>query len=367
MDIVHYRRSEALAQQLMPSWRHAQAHRPHKFVAVGFPIQIDSTADLVPLIDGMHEGRFEAFQREMGGLNDADLEILGVAFEDYVDFFAQNFGATTCELPISSMLAYYLVFTKLRGWNPEFGDMLEIGPGCGFLSFFLRHHQSLRRYAQIEVTESYYLLQHLVNRHCFGRRFVERASLDATQLRPVILPKPIVPGGTRASISIPDTAVCEHWPWWRILEVSTQQFDIVTSNANLAEMSLQALRHYVEIIAAVLRPTGAVIVQDLGHSGLDHKTIFDTFAAAGIVPLVFAGERTIPGRTLALPTFVLVNRERAREWSDDQPWNTARYPADDPVVRRMFEIDPINRGIRSGKDIERIVQARLRVSQTPSA
>ena len=34
MDITHYRRSEALAQQIMPSWRHAQAHRPRMLLAL---------------------------------------------------------------------------------------------------------------------------------------------------------------------------------------------------------------------------------------------------------------------------------------------------------------------------------------------
>jgi hypothetical protein len=362
MDIAHYRRSEALAQQMMPSWRHAQAHRPHKFMAVGFPIQVESTADLCQLVDGMHDvppGRFDGFQRELGGLSDSDFTCLVAALADYADFFAQNFGSATCPLPLASMLAHYLIFKKLLGWNPEFQELLEIGPGCGFLSFFLRVHPPLRRYAQIEVTESFYLLQHMVNRHCFGRRFTDHATLDPAVFRPLVLPAIAKPPGPNVSVTIPDEPICEHWPWWRAMDLVTRKFDIVTSNANLAEMTEPALQHYAKIIAAALRPEGALIAQDLGARGIDHKTIFDIFAVAGLVPLVFAGANTIPGRALALPNFILVHRERAPQWSSDQPWNLARFPANDAIAPRVFQLDQEPRAMRSPEQIGQAVFAQL--------
>ena len=73
MDLANYRRAEALTQQAMPSTRHPQAHRPHVFEQKDLPIRVDSSADLFQLLDTMQEGRFEAHQRELGGLSDAHL------------------------------------------------------------------------------------------------------------------------------------------------------------------------------------------------------------------------------------------------------------------------------------------------------
>lgn len=308
MDITHYRRSETLARQVSPSWRQAQMHRPHTFIGTGFPVQVDSTADLLQLLDTMQEGRFVAFQRELGGLDEADLARLVAALADYCRFFGATFHATRCDLPLATMLAHDVLHRKLAAW-PCSARLLEIGPGCGYLSFFVARDPRIVHYAQIETTESFYLLQHLVNRHCFGDGLVEHAAIDPLAARPVVLPHPVLPDEPRVTVALPAAARCHHWPWWRIGDLAAARFDLVTSNANLTEMSDGAVRHYAQLIGHTLETDGAVVVQDMGGGALPHDVIFRRFEEVGLVPIMVANPGTA-GRSVAQPTVVLARRDR---------------------------------------------------------
>src|SRR5271163_5024847 len=106
MDIAHYRRAEALARHVSPSWRHEQAQRPTAFAADGFPIRVESTADLLQITDSMHEARFQAYQEELGGLDEDDVDLLVSALADYAAFAAATFHTDRVALPLSPMMAH---------------------------------------------------------------------------------------------------------------------------------------------------------------------------------------------------------------------------------------------------------------------
>ncbi|HUA54452.1 MAG TPA: hypothetical protein VMB81_19905 [Candidatus Sulfotelmatobacter sp.] len=345
MDIAHYRRSEALAQQVAPSWRHAEAHRPHVFLERGFPVRVDSSADLFQLLDTMQEARFEAYQRELGGLSADDVDVVVDAFCAYCRFFARHFHANRCVLPLATMLAHYVLYTKLRRW-PRHADILEIGPGCGYLTFFLRRHPGLASYAQTENTESFYMLQNLVADHCFGAAFVEHAAIDPTAMRSLAMPALFVLADTSTEVVMPSQARCHHWPWWRIGELAALRFDLVTSNANLNEMSHRAVRHYTQIIGTALRPDGAVVVQDPGGGPLPWSAIADCFKEAGLsLALIYdKGPDAIPGRTLTTPNVVF----------------TRAGAADMAAAKRLFEVPSVPRRLYSGAELGALVTARLR-------
>ena len=345
MDIAHYRRSEALAQQISASWRQAEAHRPSVFLERGFPVRVESTADLLPLLDTMQEGRFEAYQRELGGLSAADVATLVDALCDYCRFFARHFHAERCALPLATMLAHYVLYTKLRAWRRS-SDILEIGPGCGYLTFFLRRHPDLQSYAQTESTESFYILQNLVADHCFGAAFVEHAALDPVALRPLVLPAPFLPAEPHIDVAIAREVRCHHWPWWRIGELAALGFDIVTSNANLNEMSARAVAHYAQIIGRALRPDGALVIQDTGGGPLPWTTIAACFREVGLAPaLAYAkGPDTLPNRDLATPTLVF----------------TRGGAADAETAERLFALPPGPRRLHGGEELAALVAARLR-------
>jgi hypothetical protein len=319
MDITHYRRAETLARQSMTTWRAAQAHHPQLFESRGFPVRIECTADLLALTDTMQEDRFELYQRELGGLSVGDVDSLVDALADYARFFTATFHTARAPLPFDTMLATYALYTKICGW-PEHGRILEIGPGCGYLSFFIKQHRPPLTYAQIEVVESFYMLQNLVNQHCFGRRHDEAAALD-----------PAVPDG----LIVPaQPAACVHVPWWKIDHTRQQTYDIATCSAAFNEMSAPAVEQYAALLGDTMGPGGVLVVQDFGGGPLPLEFIFGRLAEQGFRPLVLtAGHHSL--------AFVVVNGVFVRAGhplydtlpKDGHP--RMSFP-DHPDVQRMF-------------------------------
>src|SRR5690349_19375336 len=76
LDQVQYRLAENVAKQQLPTWRIAQRHTLEVFEKAGFPVRVNSLADLRPLIDTMQENRFDSYMRELGGLTPARHSLL---------------------------------------------------------------------------------------------------------------------------------------------------------------------------------------------------------------------------------------------------------------------------------------------------
>lgn len=245
MDFPAYRRAETEAMGAIHNWRDIQAHRPVTFEAVGFPTRMESIMDLRPILDSMQDKAWEKMHREMGGLTERDAQDLATVLRSWREFATLNFGIRDGRLPFDAMIAHLGLYRKLCRY--PFRNVLEIGPGVGYLSFFLEHDKGVGVYHQIENTESYYVLQHLVNRHCFGIYHVEQALTGEGD-----------PGG-----------LCEHWPWWRREALSNpiraRVFDLITSNANLTEMTIQARTDFLTLIEKTLAPNGVLFIQGYGQ------------------------------------------------------------------------------------------------------
>lgn len=292
MDSPLYRRSETIARQFAPTWRVEQAHVPVTFGRVGFPTRVESIADLRQLVNTMQEGRFDDYMAELGGLSgiDPDLMLLVIALSDWARWFCKTFHTNTCSLPFDTMIAHLSLYTKLRAW-PESASILEIGPGCGYLAFFLKQHPPLKTYAQIEVCESFYLMQASVNDWCF-RDVHELAAIEDPVERDH--DANVFPGGP----------VCRHYPWWELGAIH-DTFDIITANACLNEMTPQAFAHYVEIIGKSLRPTGAVMAQCIGGGALTYDHIVNGFREIGLTPKFAANHGVFgKGKSFAVPMAV---------------------------------------------------------------
>lgn len=260
MDIAWYRRAETLAAQNVDNWRHTQAQYPETFATVRFPIRVESVADLLKIADSMQDGRFDYYQAEIGGLTPAEAHVLANALASFARFFQRTFHTRRFLLPFDTMLSAYVLSLKVGAWCAK--EVLEIGPGCGYFGFFLTPGM---RYTQIEVTESFYVLQSLVNDHLFGERHAERA-VEATITG-------CVPPAEPAII---------HLPWWRIEDAAEQQYDVVMCNAALNEMSQEAMQGYVALAAKTLRPDGVFIAQGWGGGSLSTPSIANAFNDAGL-------------------------------------------------------------------------------------
>jgi SAM-dependent methyltransferase len=291
LDPQTYRASERLAKSLLPHWRVAQTHNLDHFERAGFPVRIDSVRELGPIIDSMQENRFTSYMNELGGLSEAERALVLDMCRDAVRFQLTYLPHRPPVLPISTLLSVLTIYKKLRGINENFSSVLEIGPGCGYLSFVLKHHAPLQNYSQIEACESFYILQNLVNLHCFGPLCDERAlpHENTPALDYYAAEGPLSEFSPRVSADRwrPRST---HYPWWRIGELVSRDamFDVVTSNANLLEFNETALADYLSLIHRVLSPAGALLVQCTGYpaQGTD-ETLLGKMREKGFAPLLF--------------------------------------------------------------------------------
>jgi len=299
-----YRIGEHLAKAQLPTWWVAQTHNVDHFERSGFPVRVSSLREVGQLLDTMQENRLETYMRELGGLSESEYALLIKVCRDTVLFQLTYFSNRQPILPLSTLLAVFTLYNKFRAVDPSFRSVLEIGPGCGYLSFFLRHHSALQSYSQIEACESFYLLQNLVNLHCFGPRFDERALIPRES--PVLdyfSPVETRPGHTEISRAVQlqlRRPLCSHYPWWRIGELVSrdEKFQIVTSNANLLEFNRTALDDYLALIQRILESTGVFIVQCTGFPASGTmESLIEKLWERGFATLMFA----LAGEPIAAP------------------------------------------------------------------
>jgi hypothetical protein len=266
-------------------------------------VRVSSLSEVGQLLDTMQENRFDSYMRELGGLTESEYALLIEACRDVVLFQLTYFSNRQPTLPLSTLLSVFALYRKFLAVDGNFRSVIEIGPGCGYVPFFLRHHSALQNYSQIEACESFYLLQSLVDLHCFAARFDERALMpgDAPVLD-YFSPAETRPAYTEISKAVRlnlKRPLCTHYPWWRIGELvrRDEKFQIATSNANLLEFSGTALDDYLTLLREVLAPDGVFIVQCTGLpvSGT-LASLIDRIWEKGFATLVFvlAGKRVVP-------------------------------------------------------------------------
>jgi hypothetical protein len=299
-----YRISERLAKAQMPTWRLAQTHAVDHFEKTGFPVRVSSLREVGQLLDTMQENRFDGYMRELGGLTESEYALLIKACRDVVLFQLTYFSNRRPTLPLSTLLSVFTLHRKFLAVDRNFRSVIEIGPGCGYLPFFLRHQASLQNYSQIEACESFYLLQNLVDLHCFPARFDERALVPGdASVQDYFSPAESRPAYTELSRPVQlnlKRPLCTHYPWWRIGELvrRSEKFQIATSNANLLEFSRAALDDYLTLIREVLAPDGVFMVHCTGLAANGTlASLVDLLWDKGFATLMFA----LAGKPIASP------------------------------------------------------------------
>lgn len=312
-----YRRNERLAREQLTTWRTAAAHSLVHFERIGFPVRIESISEVGQLLDTMQEGRWDAYMAELGGLTASEHELFVTVCCDALLFQLTYLPMREAVVPLTTLLSSFALYRKCVGVDPGFRSVLEIGPGCGYLSFFLKRHETLRNYSQIEACESFYVLQNLVNVYCFGHRFD-----DLAHLRPRARPQ-----------------LCDHYPWWRLSELKANppSFQIITSNANLLEFSVAALDEYLVLAAKLLLPSGVFIVQCPGapSNGVGPVELDAKLAAAGLMVL---SQGQPP--EFAVANFLIVRKDYplGRHYRPDV---LSKMLHDRPPGRRTYSMDEI--------------------------
>ena len=392
LDPTTYRASEQLAKSLIPSWRVAQIHNLDHFERAGFPVRISSIRELGQIVDTMQENRFKAYMEELGGLSKSEFSLVTSACADAVRLQLTFLPHRPAVLPISTVLSAFALYSKLCGVQRNFRSLLEIGPGCGYLSFFLRRHASLENYSQIEACESFYLLQNLVNVFCFGPRFDERALPSAETPAVDCFMSPRVDMEVSPRIDVSQLRPkCFHYSWWRIGEIVSQEiaYDIVTSNANLLEFNASALDDYLALMHRVLRPEGAFLVQCTGFSASGTVAqLLEKLYAKGFAPLMFvtegaptsapqasksglldrlaSGDRDVTRFTTNNALFVKQGHPLFDKYYDRKNYQL-QFVANEQLVKETFFTRPSGRAAYGLADFIQATEARLASDETAPA
>jgi hypothetical protein len=298
IEVQDYRLAERSARSVIGSWWLAETHIVDHFARVGFPVRIESLHEVGQLLDTMQEKRFERFLTELGGLSPADADQYLWALTEAVKFQLAHLPKRQPIVPFSTMLSSLALYKKIVGFKPDVQTVLEVGPGCGYLSFFLSGHPSLKSYDQVEACESFYLLQSMINTFLFGHEFRELAIVPAKDEAIVVRKDVEAPFLLSEDMLPPPRSV--HFPWWKLkaLYAEKERYDVVTSNANLNEFTKNALQDYLTIFREVLKKDGIFLVQCTGfpaHGTLD--TLFGALYEFRFAPL-FCGlaSENIPPR-----------------------------------------------------------------------
>ncbi|HVO32301.1 MAG TPA: hypothetical protein VMU17_00195 [Elusimicrobiota bacterium] len=373
LDATAYRAAEIAGKRAIASWRLSNINDPYIFQNQGFPVRIESVLDLAQILDTMQEERFDYYMGEIGGLTDEEANFFADVCIDYIQFYQRTFQTERVIVPLSTMIAHYLIYRKLLGYNPQFSRLLELGPGCGYLSFFLRHHSHLQDYSQVESTESFYLLQSHINDHVFGARFSEHAISQRTQADQSFYISKFRWHGDfhyepQKIINVARTVVCNHYPWWRLGDVAEKRYDIVASNANLNEFSKEALYQYLSVISDVLADDGAIIAQCLGGGAPTYPSVFERMKTAGFVPVVLVAGDADPRRIFVVSNAVFVGRKHPlyAEYADKAP----QFPTWDrkiDFVDRMYFMNEEHSGQKRIRSMANILDLILQRTEEASA
>src|SRR5262252_4564720 len=120
LDAAAYRASETNAKRAIADWRLSNINDPYVFQNQGFPVRADSFLDLAQILDTMQEGRFDYYMNEIGGFTREELDFFVKVCLDYVDFYTSFFQRERVVVPLSTLIAHYVAYRKLLGYNPNF-------------------------------------------------------------------------------------------------------------------------------------------------------------------------------------------------------------------------------------------------------
>lgn len=291
LSISEYREAEAHNISSISSWVYSSIHNLDIFQSAGFPVRIERLKNLSLIIDSMHENRFERYMKELNGLKTDEFEQIIDALEKFVELQITHLGEETCRVPITTFLSAFTLTQKLKAIikNQNHARIFEIGPGCGYQSYFISNEQNVSLYAQTEAAESFYILQSLVNASAFGTSFKNEAIIEKAN-PDFFYNKSAITADTANYISVNKSKKCIQYPWWNYGKaVKLEQFNVVTSNANLLEFSPGALDNYLEFSSTILDDDGLFLAQCTGSSEKrNHSYLAEKLESHGYSVLFFS-------------------------------------------------------------------------------
>jgi len=292
IDIEEYRLRETMAINSFSSWRTRQPYALPTFEKFGFPSKYENLSRLRQFIDTFQEGRFESYVDEDKGITKDEEELLIAVILRNLRFQEFTFSGKKQIVPFDNAMSALKIFSRIFNIMPSCKKILEIGPGAGFLAQFL-FFSNIETYVAIEACEVLYLLQDLQFSYLFEKKF-KQCVIDEECGNEILLPvfpktgiEPKLFGNEYEIEKQKSNPRFIHIPWWKIGKIINEnmKFDIITSNANLTEFSVQALNSYIYLMNKCLKDDGVLIVCCFGGGDIPYEMILQKLALFKFVPL----------------------------------------------------------------------------------
>jgi hypothetical protein len=212
-----------------------QAFAPFLFSKLNFLTSVDDDSELWKFIDTMQELRYEQNIKILGPFISEDEKKITEWFSQRVSDFTKeffNFSTVARNSYTRSLISYRYIknlFDKGIDLNKRHGTVLEIGPGCGYLGLMLT--RSGFNYISTDITQSFYMYQHFLNKNIWSENFYEGAESDVGSYD----------FNSYGSI---------HIPWWHWVdeELELPELDLVVINHVLTEMHENSVRYLLSKI-----------------------------------------------------------------------------------------------------------------------
>jgi|GEM_PF-5834928 len=257
LDSAMYRNLENIAKVHSDSYLEHAKHFPEAFERGNFPIRVSSLSELQKLSNWNHHGILEYYMELFAGFSLDDLE---VAVNKFIEFQAIFFNHGESYLALEQFFKCFILYKILDRLNMLDGkNILEIGPGIGLNAFFIGEYTL--NYSTVEVAESFYLLQNMINSFLFKDKFKNHIwdTVDKyTNFYACSNQKQIIsPDIYRTK----ETASIHQYPYWKIGDIysSEVQYDVIMSNANMLEFNPSALEDYLELFRVKLAKNGILL------------------------------------------------------------------------------------------------------------
>jgi hypothetical protein len=286
-----YRNLENLAKAMSASFREQDKQFPATFEKVNFPVRLNSIAEAHKLCNWNSFGTFEKYMRFSNGLSNDDIDLLLEDLKSFVEFQKTFFPQDKIYLPIEQFYKSLMLF-KIAEVLGVKGDVFEIGPGVGTNALIFGKHTT--SYHATEVTESFYIFQSMLYSFVYKNKFDDaiwhgikdyNCCYNTKEQQDDIFPEVLV-DNTRKTVF--------QYPYWKMNELynnNKYEFELVMSNANLLEMTTEALDTYMDFISKKLANNGFFMYFGCGADFFgDNVYLIKKICSYGLKPIaIFHG------------------------------------------------------------------------------
>ncbi len=285
LDHNMYRNLENLAKAMSASFREQDKQFPAAFEKVNFPVRLNSITEAHKLCNWNAYGAFEIYSAFSNGLSDSDVELMLNDLNDFVQFQKTFFPQDKVYLPIEQFYKSLMLY-KIANFLGIKGDVFEIGPGVGTNALIFG--KNMKSYAATEVTESFYVFQSMLYSFVFKNRFDDAIWHGVKDYNNCYntyeQARDIFPDTLDENV---DKKVYQY-PYWKLGELYNKKdsFELVMSNANLLEMTTEALDTYMDFISKKLNKNGFFMYFGSGASHFgDEMYLINKVCSYGLKPV----------------------------------------------------------------------------------